>query len=792
MKKTISVILSIIMTLSVLSLIPAGAEETEQGKPAAFAAEKALYAHAVLNSADTNAWTAWQSVHDELYNVVNGSQKYFFLPSSASESMVDIYNGFDSAVTVNGTQIEPGVTKTVEYSANRSYQVNVDGSTVNLRFMKSSAEAAVYINNPNADGNGTELIEYLNADKSRSSAATGAIVDPSGKIDNTGIKKIKGRGNTTWQKPKKAYNITYASKVSVGGMAKCKKYSLLANYQDDSLSRNRFLYDLSDAVGLPYASDSRYVDFYANGYYWGSFQMCEKVDTGSLLTDITGDEYLNEDGTVKSDFPFVMEVDASAVEGEDYFFTASNGTKVTLKAPELDADDPNYDAVLEYAKSKYDVFARTARNKSGKVSQYGDVDSLAKLYLINELGKNWDSGVSSTFLTYKPDSDGNYKFFGSPVWDYDNSLGNAVGVSRDLRSMGVGDYEEYTGWWCRFKGKSSGENSSSNNIINQLSVNREVMAAVPGIWFNDFVPAINHFAGTYSNPLESDEIYSRSEYLGLAKGSADMNYTSGWLLNTGSWIADHSSLKKASYDYDRKSYSVSASNTYYPNSFEGMFNYAADWMTSRAAWLSNEFMKDYDGYYLLGDVTRDGQITVNDATRVQYYAAQLTDFTPAEFELGDTSLDNHVTVSDATLIQKYAAEMISDFRNPDKPEDPTEPTDPTDPTGPTDPTDPTGPTDPAQATVTFTDTLGWGSTIYCYYYGNNFNPVDWPGTVMTPAGPNADGDNEFTFTVPGEATYVIFSNGATQTEKIPYDGKTHRYVALEEVNEKGRHLFEVY
>ena len=104
---------------------------------------------------------------------------------------------------------------------------------------------------------------YLTADKSLSSKATGAIVDSNGDVDNTPIKKIKGRGNTTWQKSKKPFNLTYDSKVSIGGMAKSKKFSLLANYQDDSLSRNRFLYDLSDAVGVPYASDSRYVEFYS-------------------------------------------------------------------------------------------------------------------------------------------------------------------------------------------------------------------------------------------------------------------------------------------------------------------------------------------------------------------------------------------------------------------------------------------------------------------------------------------------------------------------------------------------
>lgn len=780
MKKTISLLLATILVLSAFSVFSVSADETEQGKPTAFTTEPALYAHAVVNSADADAWVAWQSEHDEEFNVVNGNQKYFFLPTSASDDKVDIYNGYDEEMTVNGVAIPSGETKTVAYNANQNYTVRVGQSAYSLKFLKSSAEAAIYVNNSDADGNGTDLMTYLNADKSLSAKATGAIVDADGKIDNTVIKKIKGRGNTTWDKPKKAYNITYDKKVSIAGMEKIKKFSMLANYQDDSLSRNRILYDLSDAVGLPYASDSRYVDFYSNGYYWGSYQMCEKVDTGAVLDDITGEEYLNEDGTVKSDFPFVMEVDASAVPGEDYYFTAYNGTKVTLKAPELDADDPNYQAVLDYAKLKYDAFAREARKKNGKVSSFGDVDSLAKLYLINELGKNWDSGVSSTFFTYKQDENGVYKFFGSPVWDYDNSLGNATGVARDLRNMGVTDYEEYTGWWCKFKGKNASEQSSSNNIINQLSVNNEIVAAVPDIWFNDFVPAINHFAEKYNNPLEADEIYSKTQYYDYIKKSAEMNYTSGWLLNTGGWICDHSSLNKASFDYDKRTYSVSNTATRYENNFEDMFNYATDWMTSRAAWISNELMVANDKYYRLGDVTRDGQVTVNDATQVQYYAAQLKDFTAAEFELGDVSFDNIVSVSDATLIQKYAAEMIDDFSKPTMPHAAADPTQPA--------------TEDAQTkTITFTDSQNWGGTMYCYYYGTNFNPVEWPGTEMTSLGQSAYGTNVFSFEIPEQTEYVIFTNGTVQSEKIyVFDEAGQSYYASDEINEKGRYICYPY
>lgn len=771
MKKALSLFICVLLIVTSLCVFPVGAEETTQGKPEAFVTEPALYAHAVVNSADTDAWVAWQCEHDERFNIVNANTKYFFLPTSAESDRVDIYNAYPSDVTVNGVTIPSGETATVSYSQSRSYTVNAQGTSYTLKFLKSSAEAGIYINNSDADGSGTDLMSYLNVDKSRNAKATGAIVDASGSIDNTAIKKIKGRGNTTWDKPKKGYNITYDKKVSIAGMAKSKKYSILANYQDDSLSRNRFLYDLSDAVGMPYASDSRYVDFYVNGYYWGSYQMCEKVEAGDLVYDVDEEDYLNEDGTVKSDFSFIAEVDASA-SSDDYYFTAFNGTKITLKAPELDYGDPNYDAVLDYAKEKYDQFARTARTKTGKVSQYGDVDSLAKLYLINELGKNWDSGVSSTFFTYKPDADGNYKFYGSPVWDYDNSLGNAVGVERDLRNMGVSDYTRYTGWWCQYKGKNSGDRTSSDNIINQLSVNQEIIAAVPEIWFEDFVPAINHFAGKAKNPVKAEEIYNVQQYYNYAKDTAEMNYTSGWLLNTGSWIADHSSLNKADYDYDTKTYTVSNTATRYQNDFEGMFNYAADWMTSRAAWISNELMESWGGNYLLGDITRDGLITVADAYQVQIYCAQFRDFNAVEFELGDVNFDGYVTVSDATLIQKYAAELIDDFRDLSKPEQPTEP-------------EPEPVTNPAEDTytVTFTDMLGWGEPMYCYYYADGFYPVEWPGTEM-----KGLGVGEYSLEIPAETEYVIFTNGTVQTEKVLFDNSSPSYYATDTVNEKGRYI----
>lgn len=603
MKKTISILLAVLMLVSVVCTVSFNAEETK--KTISFDTENALYAHAVAESEDAEAWSEWQCEHDEYYSDINSSQKYFFLPSSADDNKVEIYNAFSADVVVNGTDIPAGKTAVVNYDEGKTYTVKASGKDYKLTLIKSSAEAAIYVNNSDADGKGTELFAYLSSDKDYSAKAAGAIVTPDGKIDNTPVKKIKGRGNTTWGKAKKPFNITYDKKVSIAGMDSSKKYSLLANYQDDSLSRNRFLYDLSDAVGMPYASDSRYVDFYVNGYYWGSYQLTEKIEVGSdsLIDDFGEDDYLDAEGNVKEDFPFLCEVDAGAAEGEDYFVKLSGGQKITIKAPELSEGDKGYDEVKSYVKTKFDAFYNAARSKTADLSTYADVDSLANIYLINELGKNWDAGVSSLFFTYKQDDNGAFKFYGSPVWDYDNSLGNAVGVEYELKSIGVNDYEDYTGWWCKYKGKS-GSSKTSSNIMNRFAQNTPILNRAKALWAEKYIPAIEHFTSAKPDETINKDFYSADAYYKLVKKTAEMNYKSGWFLNTGGWIADHSTLTKSSFDKETNTYYVNKYPTSYPETFEGMYNYARDWMVSRSAWLSKE-MSDTTVIEKINDNTDD-------------------------------------------------------------------------------------------------------------------------------------------------------------------------------------------
>ena len=54
----------------------------------------------------------------------------------------------------------------------------------------------------------------------------------------------------------------------------------------------------------------------------------------------------------------------------------------------------------------------------------------------------------------------------------------------------------------------------------------------------------------------------------------------------------------------------------------------------------------------IGDVNGDGVVDILDASEIQKYAAESTDFTPEQFELGDINKDGYCNVIDALLVQK--------------------------------------------------------------------------------------------------------------------------------------------
>lgn len=237
------------------------------------------------------------------------------------------------------------------------------------------------------------------------------LTDASGNINvSQSDVELKGRGNTTWDRTeKKPYQIKFDKKQSVLGMAKAKKWILLANAFDDSMLRNKVALYAGDAVGLPYTPDSQYVDLWIDSSYRGTYQITEKVeiDTNRLnLTDPLG---------------CIMELDAYYRQEQYTFYDA--GMRVHFSLSDT-VDENNTLAAMENFSSSLAQFDQYLFNtnpntiKLSDLSKYICVDDFIKWTLVNEYMSNCES-YNTSWYWYK-DGPNDVLHLG-PLWDFDTS-----------------------------------------------------------------------------------------------------------------------------------------------------------------------------------------------------------------------------------------------------------------------------------------------------------------------------------------------------------------------------------
>ena len=183
-------------------------------------------------------------------------------------------------------------------------------------------------------------------------------------------------------------------------------------------------------------------------------------------------------------------------------------------------------------------------------------------------------------------------------------------------------------------------------------------------------------------------------------------------------------------------------------------------------------VNEYNGT-IIGDATNDKKISVADAMLIMKYNIRLVGENDIWLNLADCDQNKKVDLKDAICVLRRvvgsgncASAGQVNYREPIT-EPPTE--------APTQaPTQP--PTVVESNVVTFTNSLNWSGTMYCYYWSDtNKSMTTWPGKPMTKSGVNTSGQATYTFNVPKDATYVIFTNGSIQTVDIPYSGGNIKY-----------------
>lgn len=287
----------------------------------------------------------------------------------------------------------------------------------------------------------------------RSISGSMALVDTEGGVSYAGdIKKLRGRGNTTWGKahPKRPYQMNLADKADLLNVGeKSRKWILLADAMDKSLLHNRLAFDLGLEMGLSETSHSEHVDLYFDGEYRGTYLLCEKVEIGegrveeqdydkiiekwsekagqnpeSLSTaqgqDSYGQTIRYMDGLMAPDDPaagaYLLELDAW--DGEPCSFLLDGSMNIALKSPEYASRD-----MVCYVSQRMAEALQTLQNggvnpDTGRTMDMDfDVDSFVRTALITELSYNLDSFTYSSSFFVLPA--GSQTFRAGPMWDFD-------------------------------------------------------------------------------------------------------------------------------------------------------------------------------------------------------------------------------------------------------------------------------------------------------------------------------------------------------------------------------------
>lgn len=362
---------------------------------------------------------------------------YAFLPAGVDRE--DLHWSFDESryeVTYAGREIRSNAQFVIP-DGGESIRISelADNTEMSYQFyvLQSENIPSVFINTQSG------TMEWIHAEKQNWESGELASLDQNGKLVYAGsLKKIAGRGNSSWAEDKKSYGITLSDQAGLAGMPAAAKWVLQANAMDATRMRNKVTYDLARDMGLQYAIESAYVDVWFNGGYAGNYLLCEKIEAGKTRVAISADDlpgktdgYVRDekgawweyDGVHERREGYLLEFNERIGEEEVGYFYA-NGRQVEIRTPEQPTGE-ECAYISEYVQKLTESTANASN--SDAYLEYLDLESWSQLFLINELSNDTDANRHSVFY-YK---DRGTRMYAGPIWDYDIAWGNDI-LGRDV------------------------------------------------------------------------------------------------------------------------------------------------------------------------------------------------------------------------------------------------------------------------------------------------------------------------------------------------------------------------
>ena len=283
------------------------------------------------------------------------------------------------------------------------------------------------------------------------------------------LTSIKGRGNATWKEAddKRPYNITLGKKINFPGVdsEKTKKWSLLAENLDHSLLGNRSGYWLAYELGI--GQDTTSADVWMNGEYQGCYTVTPKTDSfvpndGFMIEQ---DNYQEKPVSEGGDPQFELDglvshvVSPSWTSSYNLITVKKMGDDLLLNEGVVDESPENMEAAADrirvWLQEAWDAMrSNDGYNAQGKYyTEYIDIESFAKMYLMHEYVKSYDVCAGSIYF-HRDGQGESDKLIAGPLWDLDNAMGSTysnsyLGNASDRRSaegnfiQSISDYRNY-------------------------------------------------------------------------------------------------------------------------------------------------------------------------------------------------------------------------------------------------------------------------------------------------------------------------------------------------------------
>jgi hypothetical protein len=299
-------------------------------------------------------------------------------------------------------------------------------------------------------------------DEPRIRAEMGIINNGSGEINHLsdnfngyhGWINIEIRGESAQMFPKKSYSfetqdsVGENNNVALLGLPEENDWILYGPYSDKTLIKNVLSMKLARDMGR-YASRTKYCELFINNAYKGLYVLMEKIKQDRNRVDIarlreediegdqlTGGYILRVDKVDPNDYPPFVAYNAITIPNEE---------PVNIQYFDPDGNDLHMNQ-REYIRDFIRQFEQ-ALNSGSYLSyftgyhSYIDKDALVDYLIVNEISKNIDTYIFSTYMYKDRDSKGGKLTMG-PVWDFNIGYGN----------VDYNTFAEATGGWMYNEG----------------------------------------------------------------------------------------------------------------------------------------------------------------------------------------------------------------------------------------------------------------------------------------------------------------------------------------------------